>query len=117
MSEDSDEEFEEFVRKSDEMTKLFPNLPFSHDVNDLDKLDEPLINSKTAVIFYPLKCLCCCPDREESVVIFIKRDKNITIRDFYTECEKHWKEPLCNHQFLEGFEILTDAQITPAFGS
>ena len=117
LTSNSDEEYDDFVRKSEKMTELFPILPFSHNVDDLDKLDEQLINSKIAVIFYPLKCMCCCPEREGAVVIPIKRDKNITFRDFYTECEKHWKEPLCNHQYLEGFEILTDSQITPWFGS
>ena len=119
LSELSDFEAE-FQRKSKTMYELFPNLPFVHDTEDLDILDEPLVKSKTAVIFYPLKCYCCCPDREGAVVIPINRDRYITRRDFYEECEKHWgvkEDDMCNHRFLEGFEIKSETQIEPCFGS
>ena len=118
----SDEDFDEveFERKIKIMDGLFPNLPFCHDADDLDILDEPLVKSKSAVIFYPLKCYRCCPDREGAVVIPINRDRYITRRDFYEECEKHWwvkGEDMCDHRFLEGFEIKSEIQIEPCFGS
>lgn len=114
-----EEEEADYVKKSDEMQRLFPNAAnkFCLDVDDLERLDSELIPSKNAVILYPLKCIVCDPDREGSVVIPVNRKHNITYRDFYEECHKHWHDELCNHQFLEGFDVLTESQITPSFGS
>ena len=43
--------------------------------------------------------------------------KNFTYNDFYTECEKMWKHPSCNHRFLESIYVDENNVITMGFGS
>ena len=116
LNEESDDQIE-FNRKIKIMNENYPNLPFSPNVEDFDNLDDILINSKLAIIYYPLKCAVCCPDRQGAEVIAIKRNRFITYNDFYTECNNYWSSDMCNHCFLEGLEVKNGFQIEPWFGS
>ena len=115
MDDDFDEEkFEHNTRK---MNELFPNLMFSCDPDDYEQLDDELLPNKEAIIYHTLKCICCAPEREGAEVIHIKRNHNITYRDFYQECNNNWSNELCDHSFLEGINITNNIQITLDFGS
>jgi hypothetical protein len=110
----------EFERKSNEMERLFPNLPFSPDIDDLDRLDQEVYVSEydfhNATIFHENRCYCCRPEADGGQIININRDRNITYRDVYTECERQWTEEMCNHMFLEHIDA-KHGTITLHFGS
>lgn len=108
---------EEFDRKCDIMDNAFPNLPFCPDNHHADILDEVLLESNTAIIFHPKKCIVCCPNDIRVEIIPIIRDKYITYRDFYQECEAKWNQKMCNHRFLEVIDIKNNCQIELGFGS
>jgi len=103
--------------KINNMNALFPNLKFCADCDDYDKLDDVLIYSKDAVVFYKHKCYCCDPNRNLNEVIYIKRNTLITYRDFYETMNTEWCFNMCSHQFLEDKEIKNDTQINLFFGS
>jgi len=117
MEEDEQAEFE---RKSNEMDRLFPNLPFSPNIDDLDRLDQEVYVSEydfhNATIFHENRCVCCRPEADGGQIININRDRNITYRDVYTECERQWTEEMCNHMFLEDIDA-KHGTITLHFGS
>lgn len=100
-----EDEQAEFERKSDEMDRLFPNLPFRPNLDDLDHLDQEVCVSEydfhNATIFHENRCYCCRPEADGGQIININRERNITYRDVYTECERQWTEEMCNHMFLE----------------
>ena len=107
-----------FIERLDKINKLFPNLKFSADTDHLDILDDVLVKSKDAVIYfkhdkYYYENFSNIPVE----IIYIKRDKFITYRDFYIECEKNWVNDCGNHCFLEGINIHNDTQIDLEFGS
>lgn len=119
MELESDEELDKYyTEQNKKMDKMFPNLPFSGNCDDINKMDDVLCNSNIAVIYYPLRCYCCCPNNEGAITILIYKKDNsfITYRDFYKTCEDKWKHELCDHRFLEDFEI-SNCVITPVFGS
>ena len=103
--------------KYNKMNELFPQLKFCVDVDDYDRLDNVLVKNKDAIIFYKHNCFCCDPKRNVSEVIYIKRNHQITYRDFYNECNMKWKNEMCNHRFLEQIDIKNDTQIDLFFGS
>jgi len=107
----------EFEIKHKEMDKLFPNLKFCFDCFHIDKLDNVLVKNKDAVIYYKHKCMCCDPYCDLIELIYIKRNRLITYRDFYNECCKNWKYEMCNHRFLEYIDVKNDTQIELFFGS
>ena len=106
-----------FDEKWEAMRTMFPNAYkyFCPDVSDYDFLDEEYIETNNAVIFYPLYCEECEDEREGSVVIPIFRDHNLTIRDFYEECDKHWNQHLCEHCFIREWDVKNNTQICPVF--
>ena len=110
------DDIEEYTRKLKLMDEKYPNLPFRPNVNHLDRLNDSLVNSKLAVIYLPLKCVFCCPDRQGAEVIIIKRKHFITYNDFYTECNTNWSSQLCNCLFLESLEIRNNCIIEPCIG-
>ena len=87
--------------KIEQFDQLFPNLPFRANLDDLDRLDNTFKDSKNLTIFHPNRCYCCCPEEDGGQIININRDRNITYRDIYTECERQWTEEMCNHIFLD----------------
>jgi len=117
---DTEFDSEEYENKIDNMNHLYPNLKFSSDADDYDRLDNELVNSKNAIVYYSYKCICCCPNNENSEYFEIRRNKNITYRDFYDECVLKWKyniNDFCNHSFLEHIDVDENHIITPSFGS
>ena len=50
-------------------------------------------------------------------MIYIKRNRFITYRDFYEECVAHWQHDCGDHRFLEIIEITNDTQIDMFMGS
>ena len=99
------------------MMDLYPKLPFSIDFDEPHNLEDELLPSKIAIIHYPLKCICCCPEREGCEVILIQREQNIKYKDLYQECNDQWKNKMCNHSFLEDITIKNNIQINLGFGS
>jgi hypothetical protein len=116
-----DDEQAEFERKSNEMDRLFPNLPFSPNLDDLDRLDQEIhvsdFDYHNATLFHEKRCLCCCPEADGGQIVNINRDRNITYRDVYTECERQWTQEMCNHIFLEGIKVNGSGIIVLDFGS
>jgi hypothetical protein len=118
---DSDDEFEE---KNNKMNELFPRLMCSPDINHYDMLDEVLVESDSATIYdapdhFCYDGLCESAKLEHTTIIHIEneKDKFITYRDFYNAMQK-WKQPMCDHHFLEGINVNTDTNvITLDFGS
>jgi hypothetical protein len=108
---------DEFMKLYDQMHMLFPNLPFCSRCDDYKRLDNILLENSNAIIYFPLKCYCCCPDREGAEVIHIKRNINITYRDFYQECNDKWQSKFCNHNFLENIYVTNNIQINLEFGN
>ena len=116
---DTDQEcdnVEEYTRKLRIMNEKYPNLPFNPNVNHLERLDYILVNSNSAIIYLPLKCVFCCPNQEGAEVINIRRNSFITYNDFYTECNNNWSSELCNCRFLECLEIKNNFIIEPCIG-
>ena len=114
MNTDEDIDFENKCKKMD---KLFPNLKFCYDCEHFDLLDNVMVKNKDAIVYYKHNCICCSPYNNLVEMIYIKRDRYITYRDFYDECCKNWKYEMCNHRFLEQIEIKNDTQIELFFGS
>ena len=106
-----------FDEKWNAMKTMFPNVNehFCPNVADYDFLDEEYLETNSVVIYYRLGCDKCEDHRESSVVIPVFRNHNITIRDLYEECDKHWKDYLCEHMFLRDWDIVSEAQVTPIF--
>ena len=119
MNNELDEDTYEF--KIDKMNELFPNLKFSSDPDDYERLDDVLVPYNNAIVYYSYKCYCCCEDNKMFEKFEINRNHNITYRDFYEECQLKWKYTAydmgCNHHFLEGFKNTKNNVITPEFGS
>jgi len=106
-----------YDRRCEIMDEAFPKLPFGYDNEHADRLDEVLVESKNAIVFHPKKCIVCRPNDIGAEIIPIVRDRYITYRDFYKECEAKWAQEMCNHQFLEDIQVKNNCQIELWFGS
>ena len=111
---------DEFIYYYERMNELFPNLKFSPNEKDYNKLNDVLVQAKTAIVYHDYTCYCWDYENFQShhkELFIIQRDHNITYNDFYTECEKMWKHQPCNHNFLEIIEVDENNVITMWFGS
>ena len=123
---DEEQELTELEIKMEKMDEAFPFYKFSSNPTDYDVLDEPLVNSNIARVYYKYKCYCCGTHIKEKEDFLIERDRPITTRDFYEECMKSWRytadEVGCQHHFLEFIEIKNSKKdnipmLVPVFGS
>tara|TARA_B110000305_G_scaffold77463_1_gene87062 strand:- start:3712 stop:4062 length:351 start_codon:yes stop_codon:yes gene_type:complete len=106
------------IERMDKMHELFPKLKFCADETHLDILDDVLVKSKDAVVYYTHDNYYYSNFTNKPIeIIYIKKDKFITYRDFYLECEKSWLNNCGDHCFLEGISIRNDTQIDLYFGS
>tara|TARA_S200002703_G_scaffold158551_1_gene169216 strand:- start:427 stop:780 length:354 start_codon:yes stop_codon:yes gene_type:complete len=117
MEEEDDFNEKKYTEKMDNMYQLFPNLKFCPLVEHYDILDDVLLKNKDGIIYYKHECFCCNPNRTDVELIYIKRNRHITYRDFYQECNDKWKYDMCNHLFLESIDVKNDTQIDIWFGS
>ena len=107
-----------FIERCDAMSKLFPNLKWTPDEKHLDILDKVLVKNKDAIIYYKHNPYYYSEYPVVPVeIIYIKRDRHITYRDVYLECEMKWIHDCGNHRFLEGINVYNDTQIELCFGS
>jgi len=108
-----------YEEKINKMNELYPNLinHFINNSDDYDILNVEIMNSNRAIVKYEYNCICC-GFSEKYEEFEIVRDHNITMNDFYTECEKQWRygDEMCNHRFLEILRI-NNNEITLEFGS
>ena len=114
-ADDSDEEFE---FKMDKMDMLFPRLKWTPITDHFNILDEVFVKSEDAVVYYKHNEFYYSNFPSIPVeIIYIKRDKFITYRDVYMECEENWNYENGNHIFLERMYCLNQTQIELEFGS
>ena len=107
-----------FEAKCKKMDALFPKLPFDADTDHLDILDNVLVKNKDAIVYYKHNRFYYSNSPTNPIeLIYIKRDRFITYRDFYVECEANWIHDNGDHRFLEIIEVLNDTQIELWFGS
>ncbi len=120
-----DEEQKLFDANSEKMYNLFPNLPFCADIEHLVILDDVVAESNDAIIYYKHNEYYYANFPTTPIeLIYIKRDRHITYRDVYLECEMRWIHDNGNHIFLEGICVydethnsLTNTIIELRFGS
>ena len=118
MDDDDDFDEETFLQNSNQMDALFPNLKFVPDHKHLDILDNVLVHNKDAIIYYKHnKYYYSNYPTTPIEMIYIKRNRFITYRDFYQECVAHWQHDCGDHRFLEIIEITNDTQIDMFMGS
>ena len=107
-----------YQEKCEKMDTLFPKLPFDADTDHLDILDNVLVKNKDAIVYYKHNRFYYSNSPTNPIeLIYIKRDRFITYRDFYVECEANWIHDNGDHRFLEIIEVLNDTQIELWFGS
>ena len=118
MESDDDFDEESFLQKTDKMEQLFPNLKFIPYHKHFDILDNVLVKNKDAIIYYKHNDYYYSnyPTTPKEI-IYIKRNRFITYRDFYEECSTHWQHDCGDHRFLEFIEVTNDTQIDMFFGS
>jgi hypothetical protein len=92
-----------------------PNLNFNIciKVNDLDKV----IMENKVVIKCDFDCYCYSDNPRTSEYFICKKEKNITNRDLINCLIENKFDTQCNHCFLEKFEITSECQVKPWFGS
>lgn len=107
-----------FFQQMKQMDILFPNLKFTPDHNHIDILDNVLVKNKDAIIYYKHNDYYYSnyPTTPREI-IYIKRNRFITYRDFYEECSAHWEFDCGDHRFLEIIEVTNDTQIDMFLGS
>lgn len=107
-----------FNYRVNEMERLFPTLKFCSDEKHLDLLDCVLVKSKDAIIYYKHDAYYYSHYPYIPIeLIYIKRNRLITYRDFYNECCEKWEHDCGDHRFLESIQVLNDTQIDLWFGS
>ena len=112
------DKFKLFEEKCEKMNALFPKLPFDADTDHLDILDEVIAKNKDVIIYHKHNKFYYSNFPTTPVeLIYIKRDRHITYRDVYLECEAKWIHDCGNHRFLEGINVYNDTQIELCFGS
>ena len=114
----SSEESDDYEIKIREMDFLFPNLPFSSDPDDYERLDEVLVNQNTAILYHKYNCRCFPENYNIKILLINGNGKNITRRDFYKNCNDKWNDyETCDHHFLEYIKVKNNLQISLEFGS
>tara|TARA_R110000787_G_scaffold277498_1_gene386880 strand:- start:2032 stop:2388 length:357 start_codon:yes stop_codon:yes gene_type:complete len=117
---DLDDGFDEelYIERCDAMNKLFPKLKFDANEEHLDILDDVLVKNKDAIVWYTHNTYYYSNYTKPPVeLIYIKRDKFITYRDFYVEMQKKWENECGDHRFLELIHVYNETQIELFLGS
>jgi hypothetical protein len=115
---DSDEsegiaELSDFDNIEDE----FPGIKFSVFI-PRSSLDTIVANRDILSIRYVFDCHCYLNNpRKTEFYLCKKQTKGITNRDLIWCLVNNKFDPQCNHIFLENFDLNTEAQVTPWFGS
>lgn len=107
-----------YMERCERMEATFPNLQFSPCAEHLDMLDDVLVKNKDAIVWYIHDTYYYSNYTTKPVeFIYIKRDKFITYRDFYEECEEKWQYECGDHRFLELIHVYNETQIELFLGS
>ena len=112
----SDSESEEISYSDSE--KQFNGANFTIGMS-LRKIDNTIINGNVVAIKCNFNCYCYCgfPPRNSEFFICRSTTNKITNRDLINCLIDNNFDTNCNHQFLEGFDINTEGQVSPFFGS
>jgi hypothetical protein len=112
-SEDSVNQIDQFENIEDE----FPGIKFSIFIPRA-QLDNIIADRDILSIKYIFDCHCYQNNPRRTEFYFCKKKtKGITNRDLINCLVKNNFDPQCNHIFLECFDLNTEAQVTPWFGS
>ena len=106
---DEDSRYGKYLKLVERMEKIYPNQPFSFNVNDLDRLDEVLINHHYGLVYYTHTCGCWIKNKHPPPTQFVidnKDGRHITYRDFYDAVVKNWDTTkTCDHSLLETIDV------------
>ena len=111
MTETREKTEEEYEKEFKELDEMFPNANFtvSIPIEDIDDIvsTENVIMVKCS---YNCHCYSACPKVPNWFNIRCPTDGKITNRTILNELVKQNLNLECNHQFIEGFDQLTDIQ-------
>ena len=111
----SDSESEEIDYS--EIERQFNDAKFSISI-PLRKIDNIIINNNVVALKCNFKCYCYSETSRNSEFFICRSTTNkITNRDLINCLIGNNFDTECNHQFLEGFDINTEGQVSPYFGS
>ena len=97
--------------------KLFPNAQFFVSF-PLDELDKVVINSEKVAIKCDFNCYCYHNHPRNSEYFICKKSiKGITNRDLVNCLIENNFDPICDHSFLEEFQVDTPSQVSVLLGS
>ena len=108
MPEKTEEEYENEFEKLEEM---FPDASFTVSI-PIEDIDDVVSTENIIMVKCSYKCCCysTCPKVSEWFNIRCPTDDKITNRTILNELMKQNLKLECNHQFIEGFDQITDIQ-------
>ena len=113
----SDSEIEEELEAEiEEVHKLFPYARFCIDIS-IKELGDIVVYAQQVAIKCEFNCYCYGEYPRNSEFFICKSDHVITVTDLINCLIQNNFDPGCNHRFLEGFQLRTDAQVEAFFGS
>jgi hypothetical protein len=100
-----------------EIERQFNDANFSISMS-LRKIDKTIINNNIVAVKCNFKCYCYSGFPRNSEFFICRSTTNkITNRDLINCLIGNNFDTGCDHQFLEGFDINTEGQVSPYFGS
>jgi hypothetical protein len=113
----SDSEVESGNHEHYNIEDEFDNIKFSIFI-PRSKLDAVIADRDLLCIRYVFDCHCYSGNKRNTEFYYCKKaKKGITNRDLIQCLVDNGFDTQCNHVFLEGFDLNSEVQVTPWFGS
>ena len=111
---DIDYENDDIDYENDDIEDIFPNSLFN--ICNL-KLDRVIIYNDIVCIKCAFNCYCYSEAPRIPEYFICRHPGYITVRNLIDCLVDNNFNPMCNHNYLEAFEVTSEAQVIPWFGS